>query len=290
MSEGLFSSIWGNLVSLVSALPSLIDMYNTYILPRLPFKFTFLEFLLGSILVIIAVVKLVTCIYNCLSYKSYLYPRKKIWKTFKYEITKKEVVYRRDDNDKLHYERHMTIKSRSNFLNYIYDKYTWTGTQSNNFALQPVRGLASIKPIARIGIWQYCLLELQNHLNRGKSLEISYRWPEISECTKSSPFFSTSTEYPTKKLSLSIDLGSEYKGQEILCQQFRSIDADYPLKEEKHVLDENGRFTWKIKGVKLFRYYRIHWSWLKGKPASEINMKVNSEEAIRWQLEESSSL
>lgn len=278
MSEGIFSSIWGSITSLVSTFPSLFDMYNTYIFPRLPLKLTFLEFLLGSILVIIAVVKLVTCIYNCLSYKSYFYPRKKMRKTFQYEITKKEVVYRRDDNDKLHYERHMTIKSLVHCLSLIYDKYTWTGTQSNNFRLQPVRGLATINPVARIGIWQYSELMLQKTLNRGDSLEILYRWPAISKCTNSSPFFSTSTECPTKELSLSIDLGSEYKGQKILCQEFRSIDADYPLESEEHVLDENGRYTWKIKRVKLFRYYRIHWSWLKGEPASEINMNVNSEE------------
>lgn len=226
-------------------------------------------FLIGLLLFIIFIL-LIKSIWNKVSYKSYQYPWSKIRTSYNYEILEKTVTYKRDDSDVLEYNRCIKIKSLSNRLNYAVDKYIWTGTQQETAQIAPIEGISNIKDMSRIGIWHYFIMIFENHMERGETKVLSYAWPKIEECKKSSPFFSASTDEPTKKLSLIIELGSEYANQEIICEEFRAVESDYPISKTITNLDDRGVYRWDISGIKRFRHYRIRWSWSKGKNAAEI--------------------
>lgn len=228
-----------------------------------------LFFIVALLIVVIAVVAYF--LWNVFSYRSYRYPFFKIHSNYTFEVLEKTISYKRTKKDSLHYERKMKIKCRTNCLNYIFDKYIWTGSQNNTVTIQPVTEISLIRDKSRIGIWRYILLELQNHMDMGDVREISYKWPVLPDCKKSSPFFSTSTDEPTKKIYMKLDLGKEYANQEIVCEVFRAIESDYPIYSEACQLDDYGRFTWDVKRVKRFRYYRIRWSWIVGQTAGEMD-------------------
>lgn len=217
--------------------------------------------------IIIAII--IYVIWNAFSYKSYRYPYRKIRDITTYEILEKKIIYKRTSDDHLQFSRTMEIKSRSNRTS-ISDKYIWTGEQNGALKIIPVKGVSAIKEQSKIGIWRYIELELQNHIDKGETRKISYRWKSIEKCRSSSPFFSTSTEEPTKKLSLEVDLGTEYANQEIRCETFRALESDYPISTEVYHLDEQGRYSWNVPRIKRFRYYRVRWSWERGEPAVEM--------------------
>ena len=231
---------------------------------------TWLDIVLIVIILILVLGFTIKLIWNNVSYRSYHYPWSKIRMTSNYEVLEKTVTYKRDSSDVLHYSRSMNIRSLSNQLEHIYDKYIWTGSQPTQVKIVPQKGISRIRSMSRIGIWNYFMITFQNHMVRGQTKELLYKWPDIASCKNSSPFFAASTDEPTKKLTLVLELGSEYANQEIVCEEFRAIESDYPISVQENHLNDQGVFTWEIPKVKRFRHYRIRWSWSVGQPAVEI--------------------
>lgn len=266
--------IWilNNLLSILKlVVPSIVSV-GSIVACRILELLTWIEFFLLMALIIVFILIGVKMLWNSLSYKSYHYPWSKINTAYNYIVLEKNIVYKREKDDTLQYSREMIIQGCSNRVDYAYDKYIWTGVQANNIKIKPIKGIANIKHKSRIGIWNYFVMELNNHMEKGDVRELLYKWPDVQQCTKSSPFFSTSTDEPTKKIVLLLDLGEEYAEQEIVCEEFRAIESDYPIYVKRDRLDERGVYKWEIPSykVKRFRHYRIRWSWNKGQPAAEI--------------------
>lgn len=264
--------ILNNLFSILTIIIPLIGSIVATIIGKIYGIITWYDFVLILVLLLLLILFGVKIAWNAISYKSYRYPWSKIRTAYNYIILEKKITYKRDNNDNLHYTRTMKIKSCSNRVNYAFDKYIWTGIQPTQVDIEPVVGVANIKEKSRIGIWHYFVLELNNHMGKGEEKVLSYKWPDIPLCSKSSPFFSTSTDEPTQKVILSLELGEDYANQEIICEEFRAIESDYPIYIKKETLDDRGSYTWEIPKykVKRFRHYRIRWSWSKGQPAAEI--------------------
>lgn len=231
-------------------------------------------------IILFSVMFFIKTIWNIVSYKSYHYPWLKIRNNYNYEIIEKKIKYKRTSNDILKYSRYMNIKANSNRISYIFDKYIWTGDISDTIKIESIKGIGNIENKSRIGIWRYFMVELDNHINKGETKELEYKWPDINSCSKSSPFFSISTDDPTKKIVLSLELGEEYANQEIICEEFRAIDADFPINTKTEKLDEKGIFEWKIEKhkIKRFRQYRIRWSWKAGQSPAEMEQAVGIKE------------
>lgn len=268
IKEWLINNILTILIIIFPIITTSLSILVGYIYKSL----NWLNIVLIIIVILVSIVFIIKTIWNLISYKSYYYPWLKIRKNYNYEIIEKKIIYKRTSNDVLQYSRHMTIKSCSNRLSYIFDKYIWTGLQSKPIEITPLKGIINIESKSRIGIWRYFMIELDNHINNGATKELSYKWPEIECCSKSSPFFSVSTDDPTKKIVLSLELGEEYANQEIVCEEFRAIDADYPISIKRANLNDKGVYEWIIKKpkIKRFRQYRIRWSWTKGQRAAEM--------------------
>lgn len=226
--------------------------------------------ILISALIIILFSLLGKAIWDAKSYKAYRYPWSKIRMSYDYEVIEKKVSYDRVNGDNLEYKRTMKIKCVANHLDGLLDKYIWTGGQTSIKAITPKKGIADIKEIQRIGIWTYISIRLQNSLSKGGEAVVEYEWPIMPNCHNSSPFFSASTDEPTKLLTLSLSLGREYAHQQIICEEFRAIESDYPISSIECQLDDRGQYTWEVSHVKRFRYYRIRWSWSAGQPATVI--------------------
>ena len=231
-----------------------------------------LSITLITFIIIFSIIMIIKNIWNITSYKSYHYPWLKIRNNYNYEVIEKKITYKRTANDVLQYSRYMNIKACSNRVNYVFDKYIWTGNNTDVLKIELSKGIINIENKSRIGIWRYFMMELDNHINKGETKELAYKWPNINCCSKSSPFFSVSTDDPTKKIILSLELGEQYAGQEIVCEEFRAIEADFPIATETHHLNDKGIYEWEIKKpkIKRFRQYRIRWAWTVGQQAAEM--------------------
>lgn len=249
--------ILNNFIGILSLLqPVLIILYKNFIYSN--DAWTTLEIILFTIIIIESCVILTKFLWNIFSYKSYYYPYTKI--SSNYIILEKRVTYTMTESDELQFSRSMIIKSKINNLESILDKYLWTGTSK---ASKPSAGqnIRSIEEQSLIGVWKYLRIILDANLCKGEVREINYNWPVIKNCTTSSPFFSTSTDEPTKKVVLAIQLGRNYAHRQIRLEEFRAIEADNPISVLDAQLDQNGNYTWDVLKVKRFRHYRIRWSW-----------------------------
>lgn len=194
------------------------------------------------------------------SYKSYSYPKKKINPT--YIINKKLITYNRTADDKLHYSRELEIEALA-YLDCLIDKYIWTGKSSVK-KLIPTKNIREINSENVIGVWKYFRIVLDKPILKNQSDIISYSWPEIQNCSSSSPFVSSNTDNPTKELVMKVSLGEEYANRKLYLEEFRAIESDFPLSCQTVEFDEHGSYEWKVNetfGIKRFRYYRMRWSW-----------------------------
>ena len=171
------------------------------------------------------------------------------------------------ENNELHYHREMSIKANADIPE-IVDKFIWTGnTKKSEFPLPRDNIRAIAKTDAPIGIWNYFRVIFNETLFKGKdSKPFSYKWPPISDYKSSSPFVSTSTNEPTKKLTLVIHLGSEYAGKELVLEEFRAIECMKEISTKTVEFDNSGRFEWTPERIKRFRYYRARWNWNPDEP------------------------
>lgn len=266
----LWEIIFSNLVSILLSLPTLGGLVVA-VWGILTKSLSILDVILLALLVLSLIVFISVAIWRNTSYKAYYYPRRFLRTSSNYEVIEKTVSFVRTEDDKLNYSRKMRIKCLSNRLFSILDKYIWTGPVTGAFKIVRDEGISKIKTEPRIGIWQYFEIELRNHMVKGDEGTISYHWPVISNCSEASPFFSASTDEPTRRLKLELKLGAKYKGQKVMCEEYRAIESDFSISCKEEELDENGSFTWDIPKVKRFRHYRMRWSWEAGQPAAEID-------------------
>ena len=175
-----------------------------------------------------------------------------ISKTFKY--------YRRSDDDSLDASRILEVKSNVNGLDRIKERFLWTGDSDANF---PKRGknVISIHPEESIGIWKYFSVNFNQVISKGNTLKVAYKWPRIKNCTSSSPFVSTDTEYETKKLVFEVNLGKEYANHELMLEEYRSIESECPISVTCVQFDDVGGYKWEIEKPKRYRYFRMRWTW-----------------------------
>ena len=142
----------------------------------------------------------------------------------------------------------------------IIDKYIWTGKSEAKLPYA-VKGIRTIEPDNIIGVWNYFRIIFEDRILKGDCKTIEYAWPTISNCTSSSPFFSSSTDEPTKHLKLILDMGQKYANLPIVLEEARAVESDFEISAQAANLDEHGRYTWDVPRVKRFRHYRIRWSW-----------------------------
>lgn len=216
-----------------------------------------LEIIMVIIYVVIVAVFASYIIWRSLSYRSYYYPTGKI--KVNYSFDEKSISYIRNSQNELCYSKKYIIKSSVNNLESICDRYIWTGNSKPGIP-QPTKNIRCISEENNIGIWTYIRIVLDKSLKKNKDEIIEFRMPPISRCDSSSPFVSVDTDVPTKAIVINVNLGDEYKGAELICEEFRSIDSDFPLLSQREKFDSHGCYVWKIS-AKRYRYYRIRWSW-----------------------------
>lgn len=228
-----------------------------------------------SIIIVLTAIITGKMLWDRSCYKSYRYPRKKA-KQYNYTIKKKEITYELDE-EKVYYSRSVDIKSVIGHLSSIQDKYIWTGDQKR-INLEAKSGIADITPKSRLGMWEYIDITLDSPISKGDDKDgIKYSWAPIENYKSSSPFFSITTDLPTKEIKLSLHLGKKYAGQEIVCEEYRSSDSDIVLSSQKQKLDQWGVYEWTISPkrcskprIKRFRYYLIRWNWECGEKPVEL--------------------
>lgn len=252
--------VLNNIIALVDIIGTIgIGIYAFITKKQHAHNFSVLEIALLVILFLQFFVVVLIVVKNFSSYKSYHYS----WFKIKPQciFLEKIAIYKRDNNDVLNFKRKAVLKGTKDD-NRITDKFIWTG---NNPASIPIKG-KNVQEIReqkeRKGVWKFFDIILDKQLRKGKVREISYNWKPILNCSSSSPFVSQSTEEPTKLLRFEIDLGVAYANKEIILEEYRAIDANVPLNEiEGQKFDDNGKYVWKIKKPKRFRYYIARWEW-----------------------------
>jgi alpha-L-fucosidase len=110
------------------------------------------------------------------------------------------------------------------------------------------------------GVWKYFEVIFNKRIKKGETININYKWPTIDDCKSSSPFISTLTDVPTKKLIFKINLGQKYAGNIVYMEERRSIDGDNMLDRNEYSLDHNGCVTIPISPHR-FRYFIVFWKW-----------------------------
>lgn len=218
---------------------------------------TITEIILLSLTTVAFIIVLSKYLWDKFSYRAYCYPWSKIRSN--YIIENKHIKYTAK-NSNAHYSRELTVKCQTNHLDSILDKYIWTG-KVEPWPLRPVRNIKELKMEARIGVWKYFRVVFDHIINKGDTITVGYEWPNIIDCKSSSPFFSTTTEEPTKNIIMSLNLGSSYSGATIYLEEYRSMGSDYQIKVVQEKLDDNGYYQWNIRKPKRFRYYLIRWAW-----------------------------
>lgn len=186
------------------------------------------------------------------------YPTKCMRKPYK--ILRKTIKYRRNPDDTLTLIRSVFIRAKQNGLDRVQDRFLWTGKTAAAYP-RPKKGVARIQEEKHIGIWKYFSAVFDEPIREGDTKDVEYRWNKIRDCSSSSPFVSTDTEFPTKELVFDICLGKEYANREIIFEEYRSIESECPISSERDALDEEGRIKWTIERTRRFRYYRARWSW-----------------------------
>ncbi len=227
--------------------------------------FIWLSIIFAIIIVIQLIALVCYIVWNKKSYKSYYYPCKKI--DYKYIIEEMTINYTLNTKkfesgfiDELNLSREIAICSDCNALDRINDKYIWTGKSEAKLP----HGKANVRSIQKLedkpGIWKYFEVVFDRRLQKGEKINLSYQWPTIKMCKTSSPFISTLTDVPTKKIIFNINLGSDYAGKKIHIEERRSIDGDNMLDCCEYQLDEKGCKKIPVYPHR-FRYFIVFWKW-----------------------------
>lgn len=223
-----------------------------------------------SLAVAIAASWLVVELYNRRSFRRPYYPKM----LFPYEVISKTIVYRISD-DCLYFKRVVTLKARVDGVDRYVDKYLWTAGEIE--LPHPGEGVEAIEPLTKAGIWTFYSTILDRTLRRGQEHSFEVIWPVIRNWRASSPFVSSSTEEPCKSLTFDVEIPERaLRSADVFTEELRGIEAAAPFSWH-HQVFVNGRLIWTMK-PKVYRHYRIRWSWsgtnpvaaLPGIPESEL--------------------
>ncbi len=262
MNRKLYSRIKdfivNNLISLVSLLGPILVSIVTLLWKKLKKEFTTLDIILIVIFLISFVFIVIYMMWRNISYRSCHYPYSKIKPD--YIVVKKELNYRKTDDNKLKFSNEQTIKSITQQLDRVQGRYMWTGTGKINLP-KTNNGCEIRSEGKKVGVWNYYDIIIHSPLQRGDEKIIKNNYIPIDNCTSSSPFVSTCTEQPTKLLVFKIDLGNEYANKEVILESYRSNESYFLLSKEIFTLDNEGKITITITKPKRFRYYMVSWNW-----------------------------
>ena len=156
-------------------------------------------------------------------------------------------------------ERRIRVKALVDNLDHYVDRFVWTGGPANLPA--PMEGCVGVNALARrVGIWTYYSTEFGRTLRKGEELEFAVRWL-LSNWRDASPFISTSTEEPTKKLKLLLQFPPAVMATPVvLAEVSRGIESNDAFSTETLSCDASGRLEWSPV-AKLYRHYRLRWAW-----------------------------
>lgn len=258
-----------NLLTIITIINPIIVSIITYIYKKIEKEINTFEIFLFIIIIIQCTLIFIYCIWRKKSYESYYYPWSKI--RSEYEIIEKKVNYnvekqthRNGKNKSVEYYLNFSvckkIKSLRRKLERIPGKFLWTGKNDAKLPISSTGDEIRWQDNKK-GTWKFYDIILNKTLFKGEKADVNTYHDPIGNCKSSSPFVSSSTEEPTKKLVFNIDLGKEYAKSKIIVDVFRSNESTSPLKSTEFEFDECGKFTLEIKNPNRFRYYVVHWEW-----------------------------
>lgn len=224
-----------------------------------------LSVILGVVILIQAGCVIGSVIWKRVSYKSYYYPKQRV--PYKYSVESLTVNYtlnERTENSQTVYDldlsRDVTVRANVSELDRISDKYLWTGASEAKLPVK-VNKVRSIQKLEdKPGVWKYFEVIFTNKIECNDVIDVSYKWPTIKDCKTASPFISTLSDVPTKKITFKINLGHDYAGKPIHLEERRSIDGDNMLSHKDYQLDSNGCIEISVS-PKRFRYFIVFWEW-----------------------------
>lgn len=213
--------------------------------------FAYLIFIGVIVLILIAVASRETLLRR--SYRYAWYP--KVGHHFL--ILNKTIGYNVLDDGKLHFFRRMKIRALSDNVTSVLDKYVWTG--GSNQLPSPGFGVSRVEEDLNASIWRYYRTILPRTLRKGETHEFQVDW-YLDGWRNSQPFFSTSTEEPTKELTFDFLVPKDAISQQgVYFETMRGIESFYPFQAESMKVVHGGLVhTFKPK---LYRHYRLRWAW-----------------------------
>lgn len=174
-----------------------------------------------------------------------------------FEILDKTIGYVVREDGVLHFYRRMKVKALADNLNSYIDKFVWTGGAKS----LPTAGDGAVRIEEDItaSLWTYYRTVLTHSLRKGQEHEFQVDW-FLPDWRSSRPFFSTSTEEPTKRLSFEMEVPEACLAPGgVYFEVMRGIESSYPFAVT--VLHPvRGRLIHTIK-PKLYRHYRLRWEW-----------------------------
>lgn len=182
------------------------------------------------------------------------YPR--VWHHFL--VLEKKIVWEIRDDETLHFYRRLRVKALADNLGAYVDKFLWTG--DNPTFPRAGEGVSYVEPEMTAGVWTYYRTHFPRVLRKGEEHEFQVDW-YINDWRTASPFFSTSTEEPTKRLIFEMIAPEDCLAPGgVYFETMRGIEASYPFYTEKKT-PERGRVVIDIQ-PKIYRHYRLRWAWI----------------------------
>ena len=251
----ILAFLYAHIFDLLFNIPSIVAAYEWVKKTIIKAEFTTLEILLSSLIFAN------TLIWILIIRNYYGYPS--LCRKAPYEYVSRTISYvRNPKDDSLNVARFGVVRSKINGLGIIRDRFLWTGDSDAKLPL-PGKNVSKILPDESIGIWTYFSVQFKDVISKGKTEYIKYVWPTIQNCSSSSPFVSTDTEYETKDLCIEVTLGKKYANRELKLEVYRSIESECPISSKTVLLDEDGHYKWEIHKPLRYRYFRARWEWIK---------------------------
>jgi hypothetical protein len=178
---------------------------------------------------------------------------------FHYEILCKTIRYEIGPDAILHFSRSVHLKARIDNLERYTDKFVWTGGPCK--LPMPGSNVNEVRPLLHAGIWTYYDAYFNRTLKKGDKIEISNNWHPITSWDSSSPFTSTASEEPTRKIVFDIRIPKEHRRDDnAILEVMRSIESIHPLRTQTDLKFIDDRLLVELV-AEPFRHYRLRWAW-----------------------------
>ncbi len=172
-----------------------------------------------------------------------------------YEVIKRE-TYFTYGLDASRYELDLHIKSKTNNLDRIHGKYTWSG--SGNVILRCETKHCNLIMLTRKDSFIEYEVELRKNYKKGKKTECKIVGDMLDPEHKFIPFFSTQITEETKELIINICIPPIYGVREVICEEI-AIVRNSNQNSEVVLLDSDGKYCWTVPNPKLFYKYSVRW-------------------------------